>query len=113
MSLNSMMDALREEDVYTAPEAVYEKGDDFHVRKYMVYGDTADTKLYASADFQKVLDPERVYACAMYGDLMVFDGTNYLSVVSFIKDTYKTVDLSGGTPAAKTWTVATEAKDEI
>lgn len=112
MSLNSMMAALREEEIYTAPEAVYEKGGDVHVRKYMVYGDTSDSKLYASSDFQKILDPERVYACAMYGDMTVFDGTNYLSVVSFVKDSYKTVDLSGGTPASKTWTVATEAKDE-
>lgn len=112
MGWKETLDEYREEKTYTAPEQIYEKAGDVHVRKYQVYGDATDNKLYASADFQKVLDPAAVFAAAVYGTLMIFDGTNYLEVVSFVEGSYKTLDLAS-TPAADTWTVATEAKSGV
>ena len=89
------------------PESIYEKAKDVHVRKYVMYGHT-DNKLYATADHQTVVsDAEDVFKAALYGALVIFDGTNYLAVVSFAETEFKTVD-GAATAAGKTWTVATE-----
>ena len=110
MGWKETLDTYREEKTPQA-EQVYEKGKDVHVRKYVVYGDTTDSKLYGDAAFQKVLDSDDVYNAAMFGTLVIFDGTNYNAVVSFVKDSYKTVD-GASTQAGKTWTLATEPKSE-
>lgn len=89
------------------PEEIYEKAKDVHVRKYMMYGHT-DNKLYATADHETVVsDAEDVFKAALYGTLVVFDGTNYLCPIQFSETEIKTIDVSS-TPTAKTWTVATE-----
>lgn len=89
------------------PEEIYEKAKDVHVRKYVMYGHT-DSKLYATADHMTVVsDAEDVFKAALYGTLVVFDGTNYLCPIQFSETEIKTIDVSS-TPAAKTWTVATE-----
>lgn len=89
------------------PEEIYEKAKDVHVRKYVMYGHT-DSKLYATADHTTVVsDAEDVFKAALYGTLVVFDGTNYLCPIQFSETEIKTIDVSS-TPAAKTWTVATE-----
>lgn len=89
------------------PEEIYEKAKDVHVRKYVMYGHT-DSKLYATADHETVVsDAEDVFKAALYGTLVVFDGTNYLCPIQFSETEIKTIDVSS-TPAAKTWTVATE-----
>lgn len=93
------------------PESIYEKAKDFHVRKYIMYGHT-DNKLYATSDHKTVVaKAEDVFNAALYGTLVIFDGTNYLTPVSFTESEFKTVD--GATDAAgKTWTVATEPASE-
>lgn len=89
------------------PEEIYEKAKDAHVRKYVMYGHT-DSKLYATADHETVVsDAEDVFKAALYGTLVVFDGTNYLCPIQFSETEIKTIDVSS-TPTAKTWTVATE-----
>ena len=89
------------------PEEIYEKAKDVHVRKYVMYGHT-DNKLYATADHETVVsDVEDVFKAALYGTLVVFDGTNYLCPIQFSETEIKTIDVSS-TPTAKTWTVATE-----
>lgn len=89
------------------PEEIYEKAKDVHVRKYVMYGHT-DSKLYATADHETVVsDAEDVFKAALYGTLVVFDGTNYLFPIQFSETEIKTIDVSS-TPTAKTWTVATE-----
>lgn len=89
------------------PEEIYEKAKDVHVRKYVTYGHT-DSKLYATADHETVVsDAEDVFKAALYGTLVVFDGTNYLCPIQFSETEIKTIDVSS-TPTAKTWTVATE-----
>lgn len=89
------------------PEEIYEKAKDVHVRKYVMYGHT-DNKLYATADHQTVVsDAEDVFKAALYGTLVIFDGTNYLCPIQFSETEIKTIDVSS-TPTAKTWTVATE-----
>ena len=89
------------------PEEIYEKAKDVHVGKYVMYGHT-DSKLYATADHKTVVsDAEDVFKAALYGTLVVFDGTNYLCPIQFSETEIKTIDVSS-TPAAKTWTVATE-----
>jgi len=89
------------------PEEIYEKAKDVHVRKYVMYGHT-DSKLYATADHETVVsDAEDVFKAALYGTLVVFDGTNYLCPTQFSETEIKTIDVSS-TPTAKTWTVATE-----
>ena len=89
------------------PEEIYEKAKDVHVRKYVMYGHT-DNKLYATADHETVVsDAEDVFKAALYGTLVVFDGTNYLCPIQFSETEIKTIDVSS-TPTAKTWTVATE-----
>ena len=89
------------------PEEIYEKAKDVHVRKYVMYGHT-DNKLYATADHQTVVsDAEDVFKAALYGTLVVFDGTNYLCPIQFSETEIKTIDVSS-TPTAKTWAVATE-----
>lgn len=94
------------------PESIYEKAKDVHVRKYVMYGHT-DNKLYATADHQTVVaDAEDVFSAALYGTLVIFDGTNYLAVVSFTETEFKTVD-GAATAAGKTWTVATEPASEL
>lgn len=89
------------------PEEIYEKAKDVHVRKYVMYGHT-DSKLYATADHETVVsDAEDVFKAALYGTLVIFDGTNYLCPIQFSETEIKTIDVSS-TPTAKTWTVATE-----
>ena len=89
------------------PEEIYEKAKDVHVRKYVMYGHT-DSKLYATADHETIVsDAEDVFKAALYGTLVVFDGTNYLCPIQFSETEIKTIDVSS-TPTAKTWTVATE-----
>lgn len=89
------------------PEEIYEKAKDVHVRKYVMYGHT-DNKLYATADHQTVVsDAEDVFKAALYGTLVVFDGTNYLCPIQFSETEIKTVDVSSAA-TGKTWTVATE-----
>lgn len=89
------------------PEEIYEKAKDVHVRKYVMYGHT-DSKLYATADHETVVsDAEDVFKAALYGTLVVLDGTNYLCPIQFSETEIKTIDVSS-TPTAKTWTVATE-----
>ena len=89
------------------PEEIYEKAKDVHVRKYMMYGHT-DSKLYATADHETVVsDAEDVFKAALYGTLVIFDGTNYLCPIQFSETEIKTIDVSS-TTTAKTWTVATE-----
>lgn len=89
------------------PEEIYEKAKDVHVRKYVMYGHT-DSKLYATADHETVVsDAEDVFKAALYGTLVVFDGTNYLCPIQFSETEIKTIDVSS-TPTAKTWTVAAE-----
>lgn len=89
------------------PEEIYEKAKDVHVRKYVMYGHT-DSKLYATADHETVVsDAEDVFKAALYGTLVVFDGTNYLCPIQFSETEIKTIDVSS-TPTEKTWTVATE-----
>ena len=93
------------------PEEIYEKAKDVHVRKYVMYGHT-DSKLYATADHETVVsDAEDVFKAALYGTLVVFDGTNYLCPIQFSETEIKTIDVSS-TPTAKTWTVATEPAGE-
>lgn len=93
------------------PEEIYEKAKDVHVRKYVMYGHT-DNKLYATADHRTVVaKAEDVFNAALYGTLVIFDGTNYLTPVSFTASGFKTVD-GEATPAGKTWTVATEPAGE-
>lgn len=93
------------------PEEIYEKAKDVHVRKYVMYGHT-DNKLYATANHETVVsDAEDVFKAALYGTLVVFDGTNYLCPIQFSKTEIKTIDVSS-TPTAKTWTVATEPAGE-
>ena len=93
------------------PEEIYEKAKDVHVRKYVMYGHT-DSKLYATADHETVVsDAEDVFKAALYGTLVVFDGTNYLCPIQFSETEIKTIDVSS-TPTAKTWTVATEPASE-
>ena len=94
------------------PESIYEKAKDFHVRKYIMYGHT-DGKLYATADHRTVVaKAEDVFNAALYGTLVIFDGTNYLCPIQFSETEIKTIDVSS-TPAAKTWTVATEPAADI
>lgn len=94
------------------PESIYEKAKDFHVRKYIMYGHT-DGKLYATANHKTVVaKAEDVFNAALYGTLVIFDGTNYLTPVSFTASGFKTVD-GEATPAGKTWTVATEPAADI
>lgn len=89
------------------PEEIYEKAKDVHVRKYVMYGHT-DSKLYATADHETVVsDAEDVFKAALYGTLVIFDGTNYLCPIQFSETEIKTVDVSSAA-TGKTWTVATE-----
>ena len=53
-----------------------------------------------------------MFNAALYGTLVIFDGTNYLTPVSFTASGFKTVD-GEATPAGKTWTVATEPAADI
>ena len=93
------------------PEEIYEKAKDVHVRKYVMYGHT-DNKLYATADHKTVVaKAEDVFNAALYGTLVIFDGTNYLCPIQFSETEIKTIDVSS-TPTAKTWTVATEPASE-
>lgn len=89
------------------PEARYEKAGDVHVGKYVMYGHT-DGKLYATADHKTVVaSSEDAFNAALYGTLVIFDGTNYLVPTQFSETEFKTIDVSSD-PASKTWTVATE-----
>lgn len=104
-------DVIKSDPRPVTPEPVYEKGKDVHVRKYVMYGHT-DGKLYATADHKTVVtNVEDVFKAALYGTLVIFDGTNYLSPIQFSETEIKTVDVSS-TATGKTWTVATEPVSE-
>ena len=85
---------------------IYEHSNDLHIRKYLLYGKTADSKLYADKDFKEKVSAADVENAYQKGALMIVNGTTYLTPVSYAAGTVKTIDDSGATIATKSWTAS-------
>lgn len=62
-------------------EMLYEQGKDLHVRKYIVYAN--DGKLYGDAEHTKGVTAEEMKDAYMKGALLIVDGEDTLTPVSF------------------------------
>lgn len=83
----------------------YEQGNDLHVANYMVYGKTADHKLYADATFKKTVTKAEITDALWKGRLLIVEGANYLVPVAFSAVNVVTID-TASTLKAVTWTAS-------
>lgn len=67
-------------------ERIYEQEKDLHIRNNLVYGKTADKKLYYDAAYTRQVTCEDLREAFKKGFLLIFDGANYLIPVSIPMD---------------------------
>jgi hypothetical protein len=87
---------------------LYEQGNDLHVANYMVYGKTADHKLYADAAFKKTVTEVEIKDAFQKGRLIIIEGANYLLPVAFGTTGVVTVT-AGETVKTQAWAASATA----
>lgn len=85
---------------------IYEDAVDSNVRAYVVYGKTADKKLYLEADFKTQATKAEVEDAFKKGMLLVIDGSTTLKPVAMTGTTVKTVTEASSTVSLVSWTVS-------
>ena len=85
----------------------YEQGKDLHVANYIVYGKTADHKLYADKALKETVTTVEIEDAFKKGRLVIIEGTNYLVPIGFSAAGAVTID-TASTLKAVTWTASAE-----
>mgnify|MGYP004687314695 FL=1 len=83
----------------------YEQGKDLHVATYMVYGKTADHKLYADKALKETVTAAEIEDAFKKGRLVIVEGANFLVPVAFGTAGVVTMD-TASTLKAVTWTAS-------
>lgn len=84
---------------------LYEQGNDLHVANYMVYGKTADHKLYADAAYKETVTKAEIEDAFKKGRLIIVEGATYLVPVAFGATGVITVT-AGDTTKTQAWTAS-------
>lgn len=87
-------------------EKIYEDAVDLNVRAYVVYGKTADKKLYLEKDCKTQAAKAEVEDAFKKGMLLIMDGSNILKPISMAGTTVKTVTEASSTVSLVSWAVA-------
>lgn len=89
-------------------DKIFEKANDQHVRNFVVFGKTADHKLYYESTYKTQVTQADLEEIFKKGALLIYDGTSYIIPVELAANKVKTV---GGSSTAATlveWTAAAE-----
>lgn len=78
---------------------LYDQAKDRNVASFVVYGKTADKKLYYESKYENQVESDEIIDAFKKGRLVIFDGTNYLKPVSLTAGKCKTVGM--GTSAVE------------
>ena len=84
-------------------DAIYKVGDEMPVGSFVVYGKTADKKLYNEATYETLVESSRIELLFEKGMLTVFDGTLCLRPVSYNPTTGKVITVTGTSVAGTEW----------
>ena len=87
---------------------LYEQGKDLHVATYMVYGKTADHKLYADKALKETVTAAEIEDSFKKGRLVIVEGANVLVPVAFGTAGIVTVT-AGETVKTQAWTASDPA----
>lgn len=87
---------------------LYEQGKDLHVVTYMVYGKTADHKLYADKALKETVTAAEIEDSFKKGRLVIVEGANFLVPVAFGTAGIVTVT-AGETVKTQAWTASDPA----
>lgn len=90
-------------------QKIYEDANDQHIRKVVVFGKAADSKLYANADYDAYLDADVVEDLFNKGMLAIKVSDDVFNPVAFASSKYVTVSVSSNAAAVTEWTIATES----
>ena len=86
-------------------KTIYENSKDQHIRKLVVYGKTADKKLYYESDFKTQVTQADAEDAFKKGMLLIMDTTTMLIPVSMSSTTIKTVAEASSSVSLTSWTV--------
>ena len=86
-------------------KTIYENSKDQHIRKLVVYGKTADKKLYYESDFKTQVTQADAEDAFKKGMLLIMDTTTMLIPVSMASTTVKTVAEASSSVSLTSWTV--------
>lgn len=86
-------------------KTIYENSKDQHIRKFVVYGKTADKKLYYESDFKTQVTQADAEDAFKKGMLLIMDATTMLIPVSMASTTIKTVAEASSSVSLTSWTV--------
>lgn len=86
-------------------KTIYENSKDQHIRKLVVYGKTADKKLYYESDFKTQVTKADAEDAFKKGMLLIMDTTTMLIPVSMAGTTVKTVAEASSNVSLTSWTV--------
>lgn len=86
-------------------KTIYENSKDQNIRKFVVYGKTADKKLYYESDFKTQVTQADAEDAFKKGMLLIMDTTTMLIPVSMASTTVKTVAEASSSVSLTSWTV--------
>lgn len=86
-------------------KTIYEDAKDLNIRKFVVYGKTADKKLYYESDFKTQVTQADAEDAFKKGMLLVMDTTTMLVPVSMAGTTVKTVAEASSAVSLTSWAV--------
>ena len=86
-------------------KTIYENSKDQHIRKLVVYGKTADKKLYYESDFKTQVTQADAEDAFKKGMLLIMDTTTMLIPVSMASTTVKTVAEASSSVSLTSWPV--------
>lgn len=86
-------------------KTIYENSKDQNIRKFVVYGKTADKKLYYESDFKTQVTQADAEDAFKKGMLLIMDATTMLIPVSMASTTIKTVAEASSSVSLTSWTV--------
>lgn len=90
-------------------DKIFDDAIDDHVRAYVVYGKTADKKLYVDKEMKTTQATKaEVEDAFKKGALLIVAGSDYLKAVSMTGTTVKTVAMGSSAVELTSWTVAAE-----
>ena len=93
-------------------ERIFEDADELNVRKFIVYGKTADKKLYYEAAYTTQVTKADALNAIKKGMLLIIDGENILVPISMtgaaVKTVTETTVSQTTTTSLVSWAVATE-----
>ena len=86
-------------------DKIYQNFNDTNVRSYVVYGKTADHKLYVNSGYETEAAKAEVIDAFEKGMLIIVDGSNKLVPVAMTASKLVTVSVSTSTVSGTEWNI--------